>query len=77
MFETILKTVPAIKYVALAHKLGIKVAAFFVIGLPGETLKNIEMTIRYGRELTKASMDETAFALFIPLRDPVMGQTQG
>ena len=52
---------------AMAHKLGIKVAAFFIIGLPGETLEDIEMTIRYGRELAKAGVDEAAFSLFIPL----------
>lgn len=52
---------------ALAHKIGLKVAAYFIIGLPGETREDIEMTIRYGRELAKAGVDEAAFSLFIPL----------
>jgi anaerobic magnesium-protoporphyrin IX monomethyl ester cyclase len=52
---------------ALAHKLGLKVAAYFIIGLPGETRKEVHETIKYAKELAKAGVDEVAFGLFIPL----------
>lgn len=52
---------------ALAHEIGLKVAAYFIIGLPGETREDIEKTIRYARELAKVGVDEAAFSLFIPL----------
>ena len=52
---------------AAAHKVGLKVAAFIIIGLPGETKEDIEATIKYGRELAKVGVDEACFALFIPL----------
>ncbi|MFQ5672007.1 MAG: B12-binding domain-containing radical SAM protein [Nitrospinales bacterium] len=52
---------------ALAHKIGLKVAAFLILGLPGETKEDMEMTIQYGKELAKAGVDEAAFSLFIPL----------
>lgn len=52
---------------ATAHKLGLKVAAYFVLGLPGETRKDMEMTISYARELARVGVDEVNFGLFIPL----------
>ncbi|NQX89164.1 MAG: B12-binding domain-containing radical SAM protein [Halioglobus sp.] len=52
---------------ATAHKLGLKVAAYFVLGLPGETREDMEMTIAYARELAKVGVDEVNFGLFIPL----------
>ena len=52
---------------ATAHKLGLKVAAYFVLGLPGETRADMEMTISYARELAKVGVDEVNFGLFIPL----------
>jgi len=52
---------------ATAHKLGLKVAAYFVLGLPGETREDMEMTISYARELAKVGVDEVNFGLFIPL----------
>ena len=50
-----------------AHKLGLKVAAYFVLGLPGETREDMELTISYARELAKVGVDEVNFGLFIPL----------
>lgn len=52
---------------ATAHKLGLKVAAYFVLGLPGETREDMEMTIKYARELARVGVDEVNFGLFIPL----------
>ncbi|HIC44415.1 MAG TPA: radical SAM protein, partial [Sulfurimonas sp.] len=52
---------------AEAHKLGLKVAAYFIIGFPGETKEDIELSIQYAKELTKVGIDEVAFGLFIPL----------
>jgi anaerobic magnesium-protoporphyrin IX monomethyl ester cyclase len=50
-----------------AHKLGMKVAAYFVLGMPGEKPEDIEETIAYGKKLAKAGVDEAGFALLIPL----------
>jgi anaerobic magnesium-protoporphyrin IX monomethyl ester cyclase len=50
-----------------AHKLGIKVAAYFILGMPGETPEDIEDTIAYGKKLARAGVDEAGFALLIPL----------
>ena len=52
---------------ALAHKLGLKVAAYFIIGLPGETREEVHESIKYAKELAKCGIDEVAFGLFIPL----------
>jgi anaerobic magnesium-protoporphyrin IX monomethyl ester cyclase len=52
---------------ATAHKLGLKVAAYFVLGLPGETREDMEMTIAYARQLARVGVDEVNFGLFIPL----------
>ncbi len=51
----------------LAHDLGLKVAAYFIIGLPGETRDEVKETIKYAKELAKCGVDEVAFGLFIPL----------
>jgi radical SAM superfamily enzyme YgiQ (UPF0313 family) len=52
---------------SFAHKIGLKVAAYFVLGLPGETKEDMELTISYAKELAKVGIDEVAFGLFIPL----------
>ncbi len=52
---------------ALAHKLGLKVAAYFIIGLPGESRQEIKETIKYAKQLAKCGVDEVCFGLFIPL----------
>ena len=44
-----------------------KVAAYFILGMPGETPEDIEQTIAYGKRLAKAGVDEAGFALLIPL----------
>ncbi len=50
-----------------AHKAGMKVAAYFILGLPGETKEEQLMTVRYAKELAKVGVDEVGFGLFIPL----------
>ncbi|MEE2830516.1 MAG: radical SAM protein [Myxococcota bacterium] len=50
-----------------AHQLGMKVAAYFIIGLPGELPEEVEQTITYARELARVGVDEVGFSLFIPL----------
>lgn len=50
-----------------ASKLGLKTAAFFVIGLPGETVKDLKLTIEYACKLAKIGLDEVAFSNFVPL----------
>lgn len=50
-----------------AHRLGIKCAAYFILGLPGERAEDVEMTIDYAARLSRAGVDEAAFGLFIPL----------
>ncbi len=56
-----------------AHDLGMKVAAYFIIGLPGETVADVEMTIAFARRLARVGVDEVAFALFIPLPGTPLG----
>ncbi len=50
-----------------ARKLKMKTSAFFVIGFPGETLHDIDLTIKYACRLAKAGIDEVCFSLFMPL----------
>jgi magnesium-protoporphyrin IX monomethyl ester (oxidative) cyclase len=50
-----------------ASKIGLKTAAYFVIGLPGETVYDINLSIKYACELAKVGLDEVAFSNFIPL----------
>lgn len=51
----------------LAHKMGMKCAAYFVLGLPGETAEDLDLTIKYANRLARAGVDEAGFGLFIPL----------
>ncbi len=55
------------RVVQYAAKIGIKVAAYFILGLPGEKVEDMEMTIKYAQRLAKVGLDEVAFSLFIPL----------
>ncbi len=50
-----------------AVKLKLRTAAYFVLGLPGETIEDVEMTIDYATSLAKKGLDEVAFSNFIPL----------
>ena len=50
--------------VQLFHQTGIEVAAFFIVGYPGETLPAIEDTFRYALELP---LDAISFNVPFPL----------
>ena len=50
-----------------AHDLGMKVAAYFILGLPGETEAEAQESIAYARALARVGVDEVGFGLFIPL----------
>ena len=53
--------------VSHASHLGLKTAAYFVSGLPGETVQDVEMSIDYACQLAKIGLDEIAFSRFVPL----------
>jgi radical SAM superfamily enzyme YgiQ (UPF0313 family) len=50
-----------------AKELGMKVAAYFIIGLPGEREEDVQQTIAYAARLARVGVDEVGFGLFIPL----------
>jgi anaerobic magnesium-protoporphyrin IX monomethyl ester cyclase len=52
------------KAVHLFHDAGIEVAAFFIVGYPGETLSSIEDTFKYALEIP---LDEISFNVPFPL----------
>lgn len=54
----------AVRY---ASELDIRIAAYFVLGVPGEKLEDIKETIEFGKKLAKLGLDEAVFSLFIPL----------
>jgi magnesium-protoporphyrin IX monomethyl ester (oxidative) cyclase len=53
--------------VTLCRKNGIKVSCFFIIGLIGETKKEIEATINYAYKLRKLGADRFYFSFATPL----------
>lgn len=53
--------------VGFSSAIGLKTAAYFVIGLPGETTEEVNMSIRFACELARSGLDEVAFSNFIPL----------
>jgi len=55
------------RLVKYCHKIKLKCCAYFVLGLPGETVSDAELTIRYARKLAYLGLDEATFSLFIPL----------
>jgi len=55
------------RVVRTANKMGLKCAAFFIMGLPGENIDDLEKTIAYSTRLAKEGLDEVAFAPFIPV----------
>lgn len=55
--------------VSKAKELGIEVRGFFMIGFPGETIEEVQQTVRYARALDLAV---TAFALVTPLPGTVL-----
>jgi len=55
------------RVVTTANKLGMRTAAFFILGLPGETKDDLEKTVEFGKKLAKLGLDEVDFGLFVPL----------
>jgi magnesium-protoporphyrin IX monomethyl ester (oxidative) cyclase len=55
------------RVVMYASRVGLKTAAYFVSGLPGETVDDVEMSIDYACTLAKEGLDEIAFSRFVPL----------
>jgi len=55
------------RVVRIANKIGLKCAAYFIMGLPGERIEDVEKTVDYSTRLAKEGLDEVAFSLFIPL----------
>ena len=53
-----------IQAVELFHEAGIEIAAFFIVGYPGETIASIELTFRFALELP---LDEISFNVPFPL----------
>jgi len=52
--------------VALCKKVGITIGCFFVIGLPGETKRDIEDTIRFARRMRRLGADHCDFNIATP-----------
>jgi len=52
--------------VVLCRKIGIRVGCFFVIGLIGETKKDIEATIEYARKLRRMGANRFYFSFAMP-----------
>lgn len=50
-----------------ATDLKLKVAAFFMMGLPGERTKDVIKTIVFGGKLARMGLDEVYFGHFVPL----------
>jgi anaerobic magnesium-protoporphyrin IX monomethyl ester cyclase len=65
-----------LKCFALCRKLGIKTFAFFIIGLPGDTVETIMSTIEFAIRMKPTWMQFTAASPFIgtKLRDWAVGQ---
>lgn len=57
----------ALQQVSKMHKLGIVSQACIVLGFPGETDEDREMTRRYVKALTKAGLDEVALFIMTPI----------
>jgi len=55
------------KMVQMANKIGIKVQACFVLGFPGETKEDLNMTRDYMKVLTKDGLDEIGIFIMTPL----------
>ena len=53
--------------VTAASKLDLYTAGFFIVGLPGEKIEDIELTINYAKELAKKGLDEIYLGSFVPL----------
>ncbi len=57
----------ALKMTGHMHRIGIRSQACFVLGFPGETDEDIDITRSYVRELAKAGIDEIALFIMTPI----------
>jgi magnesium-protoporphyrin IX monomethyl ester (oxidative) cyclase len=48
-------------------QLQIKTAAYFIFGFPGETRKDVDISLAYSRRLAIDGLDEVVYSLFTPL----------
>ena len=55
------------RMVEAAHKEGMKTQACFVLGFPGETEADLELTRRYANKLTRRGVDEISFFIMSPV----------
>lgn len=64
-----------VRAVELFHETGIEVAAFFIVGYPGETVASIEQTFRFALSLP---LDQVSFNVPFPLPgSPLYDRAQG
>lgn len=57
----------ALKQIEKMHELGITSQACIVLGFPGETQKDLELTRKYVKALTKKGLDEVALFIMTPV----------
>jgi magnesium-protoporphyrin IX monomethyl ester (oxidative) cyclase len=50
-----------------ASKLGMRTAAYFVLGLPGETVREVNQSISYASQLARIGLDEVVFSNYVAL----------
>ncbi len=50
-----------------ASELGMRTAAYFVLGLPGETIPEVNQSISFARRLARMGLDEVAFSNYVAL----------
>lgn len=58
--------------VRFASRIKLNTCAYFMMGLPKETKKDIKLTIDYAKKLARLGLDEVVFSLFIPLPGSVL-----
>ena len=57
------------------HKLGIRMQAVFLGGVPGETPEDRDLSVAYARKLILAGVDEISLVVFAPLPGAALAKT--
>lgn len=60
------------KLVQFSSKINLNTCAYFILGVPDETNKDVKLTIKYAKKLARLGLDEVVFSLFIPLPGSVL-----